>query len=73
MSEEKVKITVKPNGSIRVEGNFELNYTKAGTDEVTSEEIKAQNHFVVVATLKKNLFAMVHIEKQVFRVNKVRK
>ena len=40
MSEEKVKITVKPNGSIRVEGNFELNYIKAGTDEVTSEEIQ---------------------------------
>lgn len=40
MSEEKVKITVKPNGSIRVEGNFELNYTKPGTEEVTREEIQ---------------------------------
>ena len=40
MSEEKVKITVKPNGSIRVEGNFELNYTKVGAQELTTEQIQ---------------------------------
>jgi CDGSH-type Zn-finger protein len=40
MSEEKVKVTVKPDGSIRVEGDFELNYTKAGQDQVTTEVIE---------------------------------
>ena len=43
MSEEKVKITVKPNGSIRVEGNFELNYTKPGASEVTTENIESSS------------------------------
>jgi CDGSH-type Zn-finger protein len=38
---EKVKITVKPNGSIRVEGDFELNYTKPGESEVTVEQVEA--------------------------------
>jgi len=38
---EKVKITVKPNGSIRVEGDFELNYTKQGETEVTTEVVDA--------------------------------
>jgi CDGSH-type Zn-finger protein len=38
---EKTKITVKPNGSIRVEGDFELNYTKTGETEVTTEVIEA--------------------------------
>ncbi len=38
---EKVKITVKPNGSIRVDGDFELNYTKAGETDVTTENVAA--------------------------------
>lgn len=38
---EKVKITVKPNGSIRVEGDFELHYTKANESEVTTEVVEA--------------------------------
>jgi len=40
MSEEKVKITVKPNGSIRVTGKVALNYTKAGAQEVTTEQVQ---------------------------------
>jgi CDGSH-type Zn-finger protein len=40
---EKVKITVKPNGSIRVEGDFELNYTKQGESEVTTEVVEASS------------------------------
>jgi len=55
---EKVKITVKPNGSIRVEGDFELNYTKQGESEVTTE----------VDIPRKSHFAMAPIEKLVFRV-----